>query len=323
MTFALLFPGQGSQYIGMCRQLIEDFSDVADIFEVANTVLGFDIRSLILHGDMETLTMSENAQPAVVTASYALYSAFIQQTGAKPFCVVGHSLGEISALIAADVLSFAEGVLFARERGRIMHHAQQEKKGHAGIVVDLDISVLTQIVATIALNDYVAISGYNSPRQFIVAGHQSALAVLSKVVDEHGGDFIPFRMMPMKTDAPYHSTLMTFLQPEIEDALKDIHLGQPSFDVWSTVSGRIIRPTDDIREILLRQLVSPVYWSQALEGINQSGVKLFIDVGPQQIMRNLTRENPALPISLAFDELEDSKKIRQYFLRGLNDNSAA
>ncbi|KGE16340.1 ACP S-malonyltransferase [Paenibacillus wynnii] len=309
MRFAVLFPGQGSQYIGMCKDLIEKFPVAAKVFEEANSSLNFDIRSLILNGRLEELTRSENAQPAVVTASYALFRVFNDQYGLTPYCSAGHSLGEISALIAAGALSFSEGVTYARQRGSIMHRALEEKKGRAGIVVDLDIEVLNNIIASILVNDYVAVSGYNSPKQFIVAGYPSALRSLEKEVDKYGGQFIPFRMMPMKADAPYHTALMTYLKPELEEALRNLKFEQTSFDLWSTVTGKIIEPTDCIPSILGNQLVLPVQWNQVLSSIQDSGVDLFIDIGPQQITRNLMKENPELPVSLAFDDEEDRKKL--------------
>ena len=321
MTFALLFPGQGCQYIGMCKQLIEQYPVAAAIFEEANMTLGFDLRALILTGNLKTLTLSENAQPAMVTASYALFQVFCQQTETMPACIAGHSLGELSALIAAGALPFAAGVLFARKRGQIMHRALQEKKGRAGIVVDLAYEVLTQLIAASNVDDYVAIAGYNSPQQVVVAGHPRALASLSDAVEQHGGDFIPFRMIPMKADAPYHTTLMTFLQPELEAALQDICFEQPTMDVWSTVIGRIIQPTDSIGDILRDQLILPVAWTPVLEKMTRAGVDCFIDIGPQKIIRNLVRENPNLPTSYAFDEPEDAQKIRDYFAGGLYDYS--
>lgn len=312
MKFAIAFPGQGSQYIGMCQKLIEEYPVAAEIFEEANDVLNFDIRSLILNGHIEELTLSENAQPAVVTASVALYRVLQEETGVIPFYGVGHSLGEISALIAAEALTFGDGVSYARKRGKIMHRAMEEQKGRAGIVVDLDIETLSSIIEDIRQNDYVTISGYNSPKQFIVAGIKTALSALEKEVDQTSGDFIPFRMMPMKADAPYHSALMEYLKPEIEEALENIVFSQPKFAILSTVTGKVVGPNDSISEILKNQLVSPVLWNEALHKMHESGVECWIDIGPDKIIRNLIRENRALPASLAFEDEEDRQKIYQY-----------
>jgi len=315
MKFAMLFPGQGSQYIGMCNKLIQEFSVADKIFEEANNILDFDIRSLISGGNIEELTLSENAQPAVVIASYALFRIFEEQTGMVPAYAVGHSLGEISALIAAGAVSFSDGLLYVKKRGRLMHRAMEEKRGRAGIVVDLDVNILESIIESIKPNEYLAISGYNSPRQFIVAGTQTALRSLDKEVDKHGGEFIPFRMMPMKADAPYHSALMTFIKPELEEALQSVSFGKTNFDIWSTVTGKLLKPTDYIQEILGNQLVVSVLWNQVLKEMCDTGVELLIDIGPQQIIRNLIKENPELPASLSFDDEEDRKKILEHIIR--------
>lgn len=316
MKLAILFPGQGSQYIGMCGRLIKEFSAVDRIFREANEIMNFDIRSLILDGRIEELTLSENAQPAVVIASYALFRAFEQQTGAIPAYAVGHSLGEISALIAAGSLSFAQGLSYVRKRGRLMHRAMEEKRGRSGIVADMELNILEGIIESIASGEYITISGYNSPRQFIIAGTQAALKSLDKEADKHGAEFIPFRMIPMKADAPYHSELMEFIRPELREALNGISFKKPRFSIWSTVTGRVIDDADSIPDILGSQLVLPVLWNQVLEEICDAGVNLLVDIGPQVIMRNLIRENTGLPEALAFDDRKDSEKILEYIKRG-------
>lgn len=321
MKLAAAFPGQGSQYIGMCRSLVKDFLIAQEVFEEASEVLGVNLQDLLMNGSLEELSLSEIAQPSVVTASYALYCVWEQQTGIVPFGAVGHSLGEISALIAAGALPFSDGVRLARDRGRLMHRALHEKKGRAGIVVDIDESTLRDIVERVRPRDYVTISGYNSPRQFIIAGHQSALLNVEDEVDKAGGQFIPFRMMPMKADAPYHSALMEYLKPEFIACLLDVTFSPAKFDVWSTVTGKVIEPTDDIAAILAQQLVTPVYWNQMLEAMHQTGAELFVDIGPNQIIRNLIRENTKLPCTLSFDDQEDRQLLLHQIMHGITGST--
>lgn len=313
MKIAFLFPGQGSQYVGMCNELIRNYPIANEVFEEANNALNVDIKSMILDGNMDELTKSENAQPAVVTASYAFYNVLFQQTHIQPFCAVGHSLGEISALICADSIPFDSGLRFVRERGKLMYKALQEKKGRAGIAIDISENDLQDIIFDISKSEYVTISGYNSPRQFVISGTQSGLRQLEKAVDKAGGEFIPFRMMPMKADAPYHSELMSFIKDELYEAIKEVKFFDTNFDVWSTVTGSLIDNKDSIKQNLCNQLIEPVYWNQVLSEITSLGVELFIDIGPQQIIRNLVKENSELPNSLAFDEEFDMKKILKIF----------
>lgn len=310
MNTTILFPGQGSQYINMCSNLEKDFLIVRQIFEEANESLGFNIKKMIETSTMEELTRSENAQPAIIAASYAFYKVFEQLTGVKPDYAAGHSLGEISALIAAGAMSFKDGIVYARKRGQIMAKAAEGKRGRAGVVIDVEENKLREIIEDINKNDYVIISGYNSPKQFIVAGTESAVLKIDDKLDEIGAQFIPFRMIPMKADAPYHTELMAYLKEELESILSEIKFKGLEFKIYSTVTGSLITERDNIGEILSRQLISPIKWNQAVDKINNSGTDLFIDIGPKTIMRNLMRENSELKQQiLAFDDKDDRKSI--------------
>ncbi|WP_223067489.1 ACP S-malonyltransferase [Paenibacillus caui] len=313
MTIAILFPGQGSQYLGMCRELISTDPMVAEIFAEADEALGFSLRRHVLEGKLEELTRSDIAQPAVVTASYALYRLFARETCASPNYAAGHSLGEISAMIAAGALPFAEGVRYVQRRGALMKRAVQEGKGRAGIVIDMPQSELEQVVASLRADEreYVAISGYNSPRQFIVAGTAGGLRLLEEAIEPYGGELIPFRMMPMKEDAPYHSQLMEFMRPELDEALSTLTFQPPAFPVWSTVSGELVTTAEAIPPLLSSQLVRPVCWNQAIGHLLKRGVHLWVDIGPGVIVRNLLRENSRVPDGYAFDETSDRQRLLQ------------
>ncbi len=287
----------------------------ARIFEEANDALEFDIKSLILNGNLEELTLSENAQPAVVTASYALFRDFEAQTGIQPYCALGHSLGEISAIIAAGGLSFTDGIRYVRKRGKLMHQAMQENKGRAGIVVDMHASALTSIVESINKEEYLSISGYNSPNQFIVAGNANALLKVDAEVHKNGGEFIPFRMMPMKADAPYHTSLMSFLESEVKEIVHHLKLNHLHFSIYSTVTGQKIETKERIPDILTNQLVQPVLWNQAITEIAHSGADLFIDIGPQQIVKNFINENKKAANCLAYDNDANKEEIMKYAIQ--------
>lgn len=308
MNYALVFPGQGSQYIGMCQELIETSPTAANVFERANEALGEDLSSLINEGQMAQLTLSQYAQPAIVTASYALFRVFVEKAGELPTCAVGHSLGELSAFIAAGAISFEEGIVFARNRGEIMHRVLEQKLGHAALVLDIDVNQLEEIVTEIKSTAYVAISGYNSPRQFIIAGSIEGIQLVEQRLARSCGECIPFRMMPMKADAPYHSSLMEYVVTDCQELLQKMVFKPLQFDVWSTVTRQKVKSSEELLPILCEQLVTPVYWSQTLSQIVATDVELFIDIGPQQIMRNLMREDTSIPKSLAYDG-EDKQSI--------------
>lgn len=290
MTLCALFPGQGSQYIGMCSDLLNTEPESRRIFAEASETLGFDLRALVLAGSLEQLTQSEYAQPAVLAASYTLFESFTRRSGILPDYAIGHSLGEITALVAAGALKFADGLRFTAARGALMHRAVREQRGRAGIVVDIGQEALEHIVASIRDLHYVSISGYNSPNQFVVAGEAQGLRLLDDKVDQAGGEFIPFRMMPMKADAPYHSELMHFIQPEIEEIVSELSFSAPEFAICSTVHGELIHQAADIPKLLTAQLLEPIRWIQALAQVQLRGATVWMDVGPGQSVKNMLGE---------------------------------
>ncbi|MGQ8872751.1 ACP S-malonyltransferase [Paenibacillus sp. TSA_86.1] len=309
MTICALFPGQGSQYIGMCSDLLNNEPEAMLIFAEASEVVGFDLRTLILAGSLEQLTQSEYAQPAVLTASYARFDSFVRRTGITPDYAIGHSLGEIAALVAAGALKFGDAVRFTAARGALMHQAIQEQKGRAGIVVDMSQAELESIVTNIRETHYVTISGYNSPNQFVVAGEAIGLRLLDDIVDRAGGEFIPFRMMPMKADAPYHSELMQFIQPEMEAMVSKLSFFTPEFSICSTVNGKFIRETEEIPRLLTDQLLQPIHWIQALAQVQRMGATTWMDVGPSQSVRNMLAEYDTSIIAYSLDDPHDHSKL--------------
>ncbi|WP_458460220.1 ACP S-malonyltransferase [Paenibacillus sp.] len=313
MKVCALFPGQGSQYIGMCSDLLNSEPEANQIFAEASEVLGFDLRALVMEGTLNQLTVSEYAQPAVLTASYVLFDSFVRRTGMTPDYAVGHSLGEISALVAAGALRFADGIRFTARRGALMHRSIQEQKGRAGIVVDLDQAELEDIVCSIRQTHYVSISGYNSPKQFVIAGTAAGLRLLDEKVDHCGGEFIPFRMMPMKADAPYHSELMQFIQPELDEMLAEISFSAPVFPICSTVQSELIRVAEDIPKLLSSQLLQPIRWNQALTRVQSLGATVWIDIGPGQSVRNMLAENMALPAAYSLDDPQDRSRLLERY----------
>lgn len=313
MTICALFPGQGSQYIGMCCDVLNKEPEANHIFAEASEALGYDLRALIMEGTLEQLTASVHAQPAVVTASYVLFDSFVRRTGLIPEYAIGHSLGEISALAAAGAMRFADAVRFTARRGELMHRAIQEQKGRAGLVVDITQAELEEMVKTIRQTEYVTISGYNSPRQFVVAGTANGLRLLDDNMDQTGGEFIPFRMMPMKADAPYHCELMQFIQPELEEMLAGITFAAPRFSICSTVQGELIQGPEDIAKLLSHQLLQPIRWNQALAHVHQLGATVWVDVGPGESVRNMVAENTALPAAYSLDKPQDRSTLVQLY----------
>ena len=313
MRYSIVFPGQGSQYTGMSSAVMKKNPEAVHIFEEASDVLGLDLHGMIEKTSMKEITKSENAQPAVLTTSYALFRTFINSVEVMPKSLAGHSLGEITALVCAKSIPFAQGVAFARDRGKIMQKALDDNKGFTGVVTDLTVAQVEGLLEEAKKMGYVAITGYNSPKQLILGGERRALRVLDDAVDEAGGQFIPFRMIPMKADAPYHSELMSDIEPMVKDIVDGIRFSKPIYTIWSSVTGSIIKSETAIPQILIKQLISPIQWMQALNGISEDGVDFIVDIGPNKIMRNLAGEYENLPVSLAYDDEPDFETIKRHF----------
>lgn len=302
MSYVALFPGQGSQYVGMCQHHLEANKAASKWFAIASEVLGLDVARLIREGTLQQLTKSELAQPLVVLASYCNFAALVKEKNELPAAAIGHSLGEISAYVCAEAISLEQGLRFAKLRGELMERAVIERKGHAGIAIDITKELLEQQIQNLQQQHVIVISGYNSRNQFIVAGEKEALRKLDASIDQLGGQFVPFRMMPMKADAPYHSPLMAFVQDELDQLVEQLVIRNAAFPILSTVTVECVEKTNQIRHVLKQQLLTPVYWTQALEHpfIN-SGLQL-IDVGPNQVMHNLVVEHNQEKKCYAYDE---------------------
>ena len=311
MNYSMLFPGQGSQYIGMCSDLYYKNDSIRKIYQRASDILGFDLWKMIEKEDLKTLTKSQNAQPAILVSSYVLYKEFCNNFELLPSISIGHSLGEISALVCAESLSFEDGVSFVKQRGLLMDTALEEKIGFCGIVTDLKTETLEAIIQEINETGYVAITGYNSPNQLMVGGEKSVERLLDDKVSCLSGQYIPFRMIPMKANAPYHSKLMDYLKPKFKEILNDIQIKSPVFPILSTVSGEIIDNESKISDLLVNQLVMPVKWNQVIEKLRNMNIYFLVDIGPNKIIKNLVLENHSFSEVLAYDEPEDSDKLKE------------
>jgi [acyl-carrier-protein] S-malonyltransferase len=307
---AVVFPGQGTQYVGMGKTLASEYEIAARVFEEADDALGFGISKLIFEGDMNGLTDASNAQPAVIAASRALYSVCIQEFGIQPDLVAGHSLGEISALIAGGGLPFGDGIRLARKRGSIMHKAFLEKRGKAALVMGVDEAAIARIVDEISESvGYVTISGYNSPIQTLISGEARAVHELGNRIRHISGDFIPFGMLPMKVDAPYHSALMSSSVAEVQAAFSFCRIAPLHRTVLSSVSALPYKTHEEIGKMLSVQLVKPVKWKQVMSYITENGISIVLDIGPQYVLKTLTEENTRHVISLSFDVHSDRERL--------------
>ncbi len=275
---ALVFPGQGSQSVGMGLQAFEQVPAARAVFEEGDAVLGESLSTLCFQGPEEKLRLTENTQPAIVATSIALFAAFD-----VPFdATAGHSLGEYSAHVAAGTITLAEALQLVRKRGRYMQEAVPEGEGAMAAVVKLDAQVVEQLCREI--DGVVEPVNYNCPGQTVIAGAAAAVEAASLKVDELGG-----RAMPLPVSAPFHSSLMKPAEERLARELRSVQLGTPSVPVYVNVDATAVQDGARARDALIAQVSRPVRWEQIVRAMIADGVTLFIEVGPGKTLTGMIR----------------------------------
>ncbi len=284
---AFLFPGQGSQFVGMGRELVESYPEAREIFAQADDVLGFSLSRLCFDGPEAELTDTLNAQPAILTHSVAALRV-IQARAPQivPAFVAGHSMGEFGALVAAGALSFEDGVRLVRERGRLMKQAGQAQPGGMAAIMNLTRDVLDEVCreASQAAGKPVQVANDNSPGQIVISGDVAALDKAMELAKARGAK----RAIKLAVSIAAHSQLMTMAARSFRGELDAIAFGPPRIPVVGNVYARPIALVD-IRDELEAQLTSPVRWTESVQYLAQQGVTTCIEVGPKDVLAGLVR----------------------------------
>ena len=284
MTTAFLFPGQGSQAVGMGKGFYEGSTGAKAVFEEANDALGFDLARLVFEGPEAELALTANTQPAVLTASVAAATACAER-GLKPALAAGHSLGEYTALVIAGALRFADAVRIVRKRGEFMQEAVPVGTGAMAAIMGIELAAVEQVCSEAARGEVVEIANVNSAMQIVIAGHRTAVERAVALATERGGKMSV--MLPVS--APFHCSLMapagTRLAPELEAAA----VSDPKIPVVRNVDAGVTRKAEDVRPFLLRQVASPVRWTQCVQRLASEGATAFVEVGPGRVLSGLLR----------------------------------
>ena len=284
--FAMVFPGQGSQTVGMLAELAGGYPIVQETFKQASEVLGYDLWQLVQEGPAEELNKTWQTQPALLTASVAVYRVWQQKYPAlKPEVMAGHSLGEYSALVCAGVLDFQDAVKLVELRGKLMQQAVPEGTGAMYAIIGLDNDAIINACKQAEQGEVVSAVNFNSPGQVVIAGAKAAVERAAALCKEAGAK----RALPLAVSVPSHCALMKPAADQLSVSLESITLKEAGVSVLNNVDVKNEIEADAIRNALVRQLYSPVRWTETVEKMAQNGVEVLVEVGPGKVLNGLTK----------------------------------
>jgi [acyl-carrier-protein] S-malonyltransferase len=288
---AFVFPGQGSQYVGMGKSLYEASEAARQIFLQADQVLGFALTKLMFEGPDDELEDTINAQPAILTLSVACLAALQEKwteigKAAEPIFVAGHSLGEYTALVAAEVLDFADALTLVRERGRLMKETSEHRPGGMAAVVGLDRTVLEAICAEAGEHGLIVVANTNTADQMVISGELTALDRAVELARERGARAV----VPLRISIASHSPLMQQAAMQLAEVIAALQLRDPVTPMVANIQGKILTTAEEIRLHMVSQLILPVEWTHSVREMIESGVDTFVEIGPGQVLSRLIRK---------------------------------
>ena len=284
-TLAMVFPGQGSQALGMLSDIAEQHAQIKTTFDEASQALGRDLWALAMEGPVEELNRTDLTQPALLTASVALWRLWQELGGAQPACLSGHSLGEYSALVCAGAFAFTDAVRLVNKRGEYMQAAVPEGEGAMAAILGLDDAVIEQACEAAAEGEVVSAVNYNSPGQVVIAGASAAVDRAIDACQEAGAK----RAMRLAVSAPSHCALMKPAAEQLAAELDSIEVSMPSIPVIQNVSATVASSVEELRSNLVEQLYRPVLWVDCVQNIQQREITQLIEVGPGKVLSGLNK----------------------------------
>jgi len=281
---AFIFPGQGSQYVGMGKELFENFSVAKRVFEEADDALHFSVSSLCFKGPEDALKLTENTQPAILTTSVGALRVLEAEKGMTPQFTAGHSLGEYSALVASGALSFPEAVKTVRLRGRFMQEAVPVGEGAMAAVLGMEREQIEEICEACSSGEVLAPANFNCPGQIVIAGHSKAVERAIERIKQGGKKAV---LLPVS--APFHSPLMKPAGERLEKALEEISVRDLKIPVVTNVEAEVNHSKDRVKGLLVAQVSSPVRWEESMRKMIDKGVEQVLEIGPGKVLSGLMK----------------------------------
>jgi malonyl CoA-acyl carrier protein transacylase len=302
-NLAFVFPGQGSQKIGMLSALAELYPVVQTTFAEASEALGYDTWDMIQNGQQEDINLTERTQPLLLTSSIAIWKIWNQESGAMPAMMAGHSLGEWSALVAAGTVAFADAVKLVRMRGAFMQEAVPLGQGAMAAIIGVDDETIRQVCAESAGDEVVSAVNYNSPGQVVIAGNASAVERAIEGLKAAGAK----RAMPLPVSAPFHTSLMKPAADRLAEHIEATRFQSPAVPVVHNVDGDTQSDAATIKKLMIEQIYHPVLWVDCMQGLVKGGIDTVVECGPGKVLaglakridKSLTAYNTDEPDSLA------------------------
>ncbi len=301
---AFLYPGQASQYVGMLKDLVENYPLAAEMVEAAEQILDFDLKTVCFEGSEEKLKQTYITQPAIFVHS-CIATALLAEKGIKPDCVAGHSLGEYSSLVAAGVLEYIEALKLVKIRGEAMQKAGEIQPGTMAAIIGIENDAVEKLCAAAAEAGIVRPANYNSPGQIVISGCLEGIEKAVQIAVEFGAK----RAVPLIVGGAFHSPLMESAGQPLKEAIHNTRFKDAAVPLYSNVAAKPVRQAEKIKILLEQQLTSPVLWAQSMENMLRDGAEKFYEVGPQRILTGLLRRIDRKKRVKGIDTVEDLKNL--------------